>query len=421
MKDKTDFHGRNTWVLAGIFLLLVLLGWRVIGQGIGNSFSQLALSRADTQDNLRSALSWSPDNPVTLYKASMALSNVEIPRKRKLLERALAANPADGRVAASLALTLLASGEFSKGDELIRQAVSLLPDDVNTVVQAGEYWWQRGDQRQAVNLWSRAMERNSSYRKILFPLFLNLVERADRIDALAPVMRQVPSWWPAFFQYAADNATQARTLQSLYGLRLDADLPPSSEDYRTYLNYLEGERRWSEAFIVWANSLGPDKLGMLGQPVNGGFEFDISSIGFDWRIIEDPRVLIATDYTFGISGQRALRLAFRGEPMDFAHIQQRLFLHPQRYRFSGRVRPDSLQAGAGLQWVVSCSDSTGDKVLANSDRFLGIDQWRRFSFQFRVPESCPGQLIKLVAVKDGESKTANSGEIWFDDLSIERI
>lgn len=423
MKKRTD-SGAGVLTLALLVVLVAVLGWRITSFGIGNTFSQLALSGQASEDVLHSALSWSPRNPATLYKASANISSgTDFSQKKHLLESALDANPGDGRVMANLALEHFITGNYEQGDALVHHAVRLLPSDVDTLVLAGEYWWQRDDKNTAVGLWSRALAQAPDLKTKLFPIFLNLLERSTHPQVMRSVIQQVPVWWLSFLQYAADNATLARTMKMLYQFRLSANTSLTADDYRIYLDYLENEQKWGEAFIVWANSLGQENLGKLGQPTNGGFEYDISDYGFDWHITHEPGVLIKTDYTFGISGQRALRIAFRGEPVDFAHVSQRLLLHPQRYRLSGRVRPDSLRSQGGLQWSVSCTGlgNKKERILARSERFQGIDQWRQFSFRFRIPENCPGQMVRLEAANNGESEQTSSGEIWFDDLKIERI
>ncbi len=410
------------WLPAVAVVALLLTTWRIIASGVGETLAQVALS-ADSRSTvgLQDALAWSTRNANTLYRVAVTAPSQDVSRQISQLEDALKLNPADGRVAITLAHLLLQQNQTQRADALAEHSLQLLPNDTNTLLQSARYWWERGNQERAMAHWGHALDRAPDLQQKLFPLFLQLLQQPGGLARMQPVLQPAPAWFADFFRYAAANASNSELVSRLYAVR-SAVLPPvSAAENNTYLQFLEQEKRWDEAFIVWANGLSGDRLAQLGQPFNGGFESEPSGSGFDWRISEDAGVLIRTDYTYGIIGHKALHIVFRGQQVNFQHVWQRTLLPPRRYRMHGRVRPDSLQAAAGLQWRLLCEGDAGTN-LGKSDRFVGVDQWREFSFDFQVPvKNCGSQVVRLVSVDNDKDESTFKGEIWFDDLRIDAI
>jgi hypothetical protein len=129
---------------------------------------------------------------------------------------------------------------------------------------------------------------------------------------------------------------------------------------------------------------------------------------------------VETARTYGMSGDRALRVRFDGQRVRFQHVFQYLYLEPGRYRLQGKARPDNVRTERGLLWVVRCAP--GGPPLVESERFLGWDQWRTFAAEFAVPETdCPAQILRLELDGRAALDFTVEGEIWFDDLSIVRL
>jgi hypothetical protein len=188
---------------------------------------------------------------------------------------------------------------------------------------------------------------------------------------------------------------------------------------RAYLQRLQGEGLWLESYFAWLNSLGRGPLGTVGNLFNGSFELPISNLGFDWLVDPAPQVQLTATSTFGATGGKALRVSFAGPRVRYRNLRQYLLLGPGAYIMQGRVRPDGLQATQGLQWVVYCLE--GKEALAASERFVGSDQWRRFSFTFTVPErDCAVQIIRLELAGRVALDFEAKGAVWFDDLSVDQ-
>ncbi len=406
---------------AGVLSLTILIVWRIASYGISETLTQYALYDQSSPSALNTALAWSMDNSNTLYRVAYSFDERHLEQRIEYLSDALKLNPGDGRIAMSLAASLKQFGDKERADAFADQSVILLPDDANTLLQAGDYWWRGGEYSRAVESWGRALSHEPAVNQKLFPVFLRIMEQAGGMEVMRDTLIAVPAWFNDFFEYVMTNASNDQLVRRLFALRNEAAVPVTLAEQKSYLRFLEAERRWDEAFVVWANSLRRENLSVMGQPVNGGFEVEPTGVGFDWRVREDPAVLIKTDYTYGISGHKALHIIFRGQRVNFRHIEQLMILQPRKYRFRGQVRPDSLQAAAGVQWQLTCVGGK-EQPFARSNRFIGVDQWRTFSFDFKVPrQDCDGQVLRLVSVTQGVEDPVYKGEIWFDDLSIEAL
>ena len=60
------------------------------------------------------------------------------------------------------------------------------------------------------------------------------------------------------------------------------------------------------------------------------------------------------------------------------------------------------------------------KDLGESERFLGTNEWRDFGFEFRVPESCALQQVRLVIAGIGPAEQKATGDAWFDRMVVRR-
>jgi hypothetical protein len=176
----------------------------------------------------------------------------------------------------------------------------------------------------------------------------------------------------------------------------------------------------AEAYVDWIGGLDRVKRQQLGFLHDGGFELEPSQWGFGWRVRSRPRALVDRGSTFGIDGEKALRLLFKNHVGPFAGVSQLLFLDPGAYRLSGKVSTDSLESRGGIQWRVRCLNPE-PRDLGASERFLGANEWRDFGFEFEVPTSCVLQEARLVSAGKRSVEQKITGGAWFDRLIVRKI
>jgi len=417
-RDDVDLSGvtNKSFIKNIIIGLSILVLWKIITLGMSEWYEQQIFDNDNAVDN---SLAWSAEQPGVLYRASQIDSGKTSQEINQLLSRSIQGNPSDGRVLMSFGNFLLSQKQVSLADKLVVQATKMLPVDAYTHIEASSYWLRRNNPDKAIESWDTALQTTPQLKTKVFPLLLSWLQENKFTTTLNRIVKNPPDWWPDFFDYVAKNASDIKTIDSLYNLRRSSGNKISTQERDAYVNRLKKAGLWAEAFLAWLNGLGVNGLKYMGQPYNGNFEAPITQSGFGWNNHKLNGVLVEIEQTFGNTGQRALHLVFQGENVNYKHFYQTLFLAPARYRVSGSVRPDSLVSTGGLRWKLHCLTGTKD-LLGQSERFLGVGQWRKFAFEVNA-SNCDAQELRLEAVIKNQGDAIINGEIWFDAITIERL
>jgi hypothetical protein len=303
----------------------------------------------------------------------------------------------------------------------VAAALQVSPSSPEILKQAGVHWVKRGELPRAVASFSQVMIADPGQAVQLNAVFLKLLEDPQTRDLLVPLAKDPPPWWDRFFREVATNA-DLETVRGLFAMRkTESSVPLSEVERETYVERLRRDRQYTEAYLTWVNGLDEVRRQTLGLLNNGSFEVEPSNRGYDWRLGKSPNLVAETAETYGTEGKRALHLIFRGFDARFGHVSQDLFLDPGSYRLSGRSRPDGLKSSGGLQWRVLCETAGESSVLAESDRFLGTNQWEDFTLDFTVPPECERPILRLVGSIRSPLDQRLEGSIWFDGMSIRRV
>lgn len=398
-----------------ILLLGSLLGWRILVTGLADYYAL-----QETPEAAASALRWQEGQPEALYQQAESLLESEPVAAGRLLQAAAWADPTDARIYVTLAeLWRAEEGRQAAADALMEQADVLGPVRTVVLAHSADFWWLRHRLDRMLERWSLLLRTQPAVAGTLYPALLNFAQNSEQQELLRPLLENPPTWWDGFFVYAAREAQQTDTVLFLYQQRQRGGQPPAVLEQRAYLDRLWQDARWPEAYQAWQEGLNEQQTRVLYRVYNGGFELPVTSVGFDWRMTSPRGAQVETAHTYGARGERALHVTFDGQRVQFRHVLQYLLLEPGRYRLQGRVRPDSLRTALGLRWTVRCVMTKGDSLLAESERFLGSDDWRFFSFDFAVPEAeCPAQVLRLELEGHAALDFEVEGEIWFDDLAI---
>ncbi|QBQ55979.1 hypothetical protein [Nitrosococcus wardiae] len=407
-QGKNYFSQAMRWTL--VLGIGALLAWRILVLGMAEYYAMEAPEKA---------LAWDGRHPLALRNQAERLLESAPAQANRLLQQSLWQNPSDGRAYALLALLREKEGHEKAARQLMEQASALAPRQWPVQLEVAAFWLRQRRLDLAVQSWDVALQMRGALSKELFPALLKIAEYPSLRQALLPLARAVPPWWPAFFSYAAANAIQLETLRDLYNVEREA--PPTEREREAFVARLQREGRWMEAYFTWLNALDEPALQGLGNLFNGHFEQPLSGGGFGWRFNRPRGVEINPASTYGMEGDRALRVAFFGQRVRFQHLSQPLLLAPGTYRMEGNVRLDNLETARGLQWAVCCLAPTR-QLLATSERFLGASLWRRFNFSFEVPKKeCTVQLLRLELLGRAPADFEARGVAWFDTLAIARI
>ncbi len=387
------------------------LAWRIVVLGMANQYAQ-------ELNDPEAALGWMANHPDALLARGLREQNPDAALQD--LRAAIAANPAEGRAYAALGRLLETRGEAGQARQAMETAARLSPQRSDVQMEVAAYWMRQGNLDRALAHWNTVLRHRPDLHAHIFPALLQLAgDPAHQADFL-PLLKQPVPWWPAFFIHAAASAPDANTVRVLFSLQQGGPNAPTPDMLRAYLARLQKEGAWLEAWFAWLNSLTRDQVGKLGYLYNGSFEAPISNLGFDWIVQKHPAVSLDTAATYETSGERALRLSFRGLRVNYQNLYQYLMLPAGSFYLQGRVRPDNLQAVQGMQWALYCLGS--NEPVAVTDRFRGSEQWTRFRTAFSIPpDGCPVQMLRLELAGTIRLDFDASGTIWFDNIGIEQV
>lgn len=404
------------WLILAVAVIFLM--WRIVAVNLADYFVQ-----DNSPEGAATALKWYSGHPQALFLlgARDTAAQYDPAHAAGELKAAVQANPADGRNYAALARHEEAQNNLPAAKLAMNIATLMSPRRTDVQNEAAVFWMKQGNLAEAMQHWNVVLTFDRDARAKIFPGLLQLAENPAALPAFTPLLQHDTVWWPEFLAYAAANAQQLATVRALFSLQAAESNAPTATALRTYLARLQGQGEWTEALFIWLNSLGKDQINNLGNLFNGGFEYPISNLGFDW--ISDPagQVLVETASTYGSTGDRALHVLFRGPRVAYRHLYQYTLLTPGRYSMHGRVRPENLETERGVQWGIYCLDQGTETPLAASERFVGTDQWQHFAFQFDIPATgCPAQVVRLELAGRVALEFEAKGGIWFDDLAVDR-
>lgn len=398
--------------------VLAFLAWRITALGVASIQVAALDSRGETA--ARRALDWYPGQAAALSRLGVSLLREDVGRAESLLQEAYIANPTDPHPLRVLAGVALAREDTARADLLMEQVDALRPVNPQSQRDLGRYWLERGHFDRAFQHWSRAIQADARLAPGLFETFRALLKDPGMGEALQAITRDPPPWWFDFFADTATRGKELETLRRLYRLRRDSvEVPLTQAERQHYLQRLLREGLYQDAYLAWVNSLNAGQRQQLGYLFNGGFELPLTGLGFDWQVARSDRVEIGRA-PFEGDNRQALRVRFRLMRTPFEHLSQPLLLSPGTYEVAGSYRGLELMTNEGFRWVVRCRvpDHT---LLGESERIFSTETWTPFRFQIEVPDSCIHQEIRLVSAAGSTADTATDGELWFDDLSLQRI
>ena len=410
---KNRFTSTPGLILLG--LAAMLLVWRVVVTNMAEFHLQ-----GEEKDAAARTLGWDKTNAQALFSEGVRVATTDPAQAITYLAAAVRGNPTDGPTYAAIARLKEQAGELAEAEQAMQAAAQMAPRRVDVQLEAARFWFRRGDIARAMKHMDVVLTFGGSLREQIFPDLLKLAEDpATREIAHAKLLKQRITWWPQFFNHAAAKATSVETLRALFQMQADGPNAVTTEGLRAYLQRLQRENLWIESYLVWLNNLRKDQLNVIGNLFNGGFEEEISNLGFDWIITPASQVVVDTAPTYGATGHKALRVVFRGPRIQFQHVHQYMMLDPGTYVLHGRVRPDNIETSEGIQWSIYCVGNA--KATAHSERFTGTDHWQHFTAQFQVPaQGCTVQMLRLELAGRSALDYEAKGAIWFDDLSIAR-
>lgn len=387
----------------GIVALALLLAWRIVH-----------VNAVLYDDSGR------PRLPVALAGGLSAA-----PPDREILRGMLRENPANAEALLMLGRVDEREANPIQARRAYQVAYELAPLDREVLLASAGFFLRQGEVADALIVLDRLVENFHDARERAFPVLANVLASRQYARAWDAIVARGPEWVGAFIlQGCARRDLDPALLVPMFLKRVAAGTVSAGET-GCLVNRLRAADRWDEAYQVWLNTLPRERLADVGFVFNGSFEHSPSGVGFDWLLARQPEREVghAADIAQGAGaiGKRALRVSYNGKRQTGTPAAQYLVLPPGRYELGGFGRPSGMTAGRGVQWTLRCvSEGKPGARIAESERFTGSSEWRRFIFDVTVPETCRGQILQLEPVGASEGPAFVGGTVWFDDLLLRR-
>ena len=323
--------------------------------------------------------------------------------------------PLAGEAFVILAKAVKTTGDSAKVEVLDRVALRRAPR--NAYVRG----WLIGDllgkarYAEALGQFDTLFRLSQEQAQKFLPVFAQLAEAPDFAQPLIVAVGSSASWKTAMYSILLERGNHDVVGRFFGGLLRQGNL--SDEETGRWLDWLMQRGFWDEAYARWAGWLKLAPGAALPLLYNGGFETELSGIGFDWRIRPTAGVTIERGHKPGASENFALRVSFSGRRVPEINLEQRLLLSAGTYKVSFRARAEGLHSDKGLQWVVQCFAAR--EPATESDVLDGSFEWKRFEMVLVVPDG--GCLSQRIWLRNPGAAAAGKdvvGNVWFDDVAI---
>lgn len=367
-------------------------------------------------------------------------------------DRAVGLGANDAETHAARGAVLQRTGDYAGACRELERAIQLRPRDYFLWVLLGVSRDLNQDQDGALRALRQATLLSPAYAKahwLLGNLLLRTNNPAEAIQELRfaaasdetlllnvidlawGTYRHDPAQTVSAIQPQTDNARMALAVffaghnegpSSLEQFR--AIKSPSNEGIYNLLSAQLKGNLFAEAYEVWARAhhLSPSNPALL----NPGFEDEIAvgEIGFNWQISDSlPNVTMSADPSQYQSGQKSLRLDFRGESSPRTPTVTQLILVKARtnYRLTFQARSkDFLSAAVPVLAVFDASDEKGP-ALAQSPKVSDAASWREFSVEFVTREQTTAVRLQFIREGCDGGPCAAFGTVWLDSFDLREL
>ena len=395
-----------------ITLLASFLVWRVLSLGMADHFAR---------DEPERALFWRSEHPEALFRAAQLKVQAKQWAEAKVLgQKALRANPLDGRCLRILAQVAEAQGNEMQALVLFQKAVELAPRDLVSHAWLMENALRQKQAEPAVRHLDAILRIKPSLLPALQAQGNVLAVNAATQPFLITVLKRNPSWRAQFLSDLANAKFPSDTIAPVFNkLVSQAGLLPN--EYLPWLSRLRQEKRYTQAYLTWVNLASKSNRKYLGNVFDGGFElpFDDQGGDFTWQSKPVPGAFAQQLSAQGVIGDNAYMVEFDGRRTAFANLTQLMVLPPGTWQLNYRAKANRLDSTRGIIWRISC-ESDG-RVLLETEPMRGQFDWRELKQNFTIPTECSGQRLTLLIPARIPAETQINGSLWLDEVRIQAV
>ena len=337
------------------------------------------------------------------------------------LQKILVRDPLNASAWSMLGLLAAKNNETDKANRYMQAAIARSLRE-----RPAAYWGMRTsndaqDHAKAAMLADALLRSDRQAMTVVGPFLGQMAENDKAKSWVDKTLAANPPWRARFFASLGDKVTDARTPLNLLLALNGTQQPPADREIKDYLRLLVSKRYYALAYYTWLQFLPPERLTKVGLLYNGGFEFELSGMPFDWVVNSSTGVTFDFAPHGGNQNGNALRVELSGGRVDFKPVSQYITLAPGDYKFTGNYKGE-LKGRRGLKWRMICYGSTGGRNVGESELMQGPkSDWTEFNFVFSVPsQDCPALWLGLQLDARSASEKIASGTMWYDDLRIAR-
>lgn len=393
--------------VATAIALAGVAGWQVVASSIADRLAAR---------NPQRALAWDPHDPeAMLVLARRQLANHQPLAAADTARELLSYEPLEGEAFAVLAEAAESRGDIEGATRLYAIAVRRAPRDLHARSWVIRDELLKGHNAEALENLNIMLRISPSQGVKLFPIMARLADSPAFGNALANTLKTEPPWRQGMLDALVNSGGYGAIDRVFSALARQGNL--KDEEAAQWFAYLMQQQKWGEAYSRWAGRVAVAGKTSLPLVYNGGFETDPRGMGFDWTLGGAAGVLIERVRDTGASSGYAAHLTFLGRRVPEPNFSHALLLAPGEYRLQFRARAADLRSDRGLEWLVSCANTTAP--IAVSPPLGGSFAWKSVEIPFTVPPgNCPAQRLSLRNPgAEGAGKIV-SGELWVSSFAI---
>ncbi len=393
---------------------------------VASSYAWYADHLAESSDpaNWLRAAQLEPGNGEYWYKLGFNrewdLNDTDTGQVVTYLHRAVTIDTRSANYWMALAGAYESAGQIQQARDAFHTALQDYPASAEAHWRFGSFLLRQGENKQAYSEIHFALQNDPR----LIPLAISRVWPATH-DADALLNDVLPkseeSQQDALEAFSEDNQIEPALAVWNYMVKSGEAIPIKTAFPLEYI--LLGAKRTDDAREVWRQALvasGQPEEANTGSSLvfNGGFEYDATGGGLDWRLVPTAGVNYDYDSANPHSGKRSLRLTFDGEQNPALQIvSQYVTVQPNtHYHFEGYIRTSGVTTESGLHFFIAFAGTTLPSIIL--ENFTGDHQWEKQSAEFTTAPDEHLLLVQLFRAKSVRFNSNLAGSAWVDDISI---
>jgi tetratricopeptide (TPR) repeat protein len=300
--------------------------------------------------------------------------------------------------------------------DALQRAIAADPSTPDVAWDAANIYWSEGEPEKALQEFRVVMQTEPN-------LSPEVLDRCWRIKPdvgallrdVIPPNSEVYSSFLDFLISRNEPAAAATVWRQMAQLQQ----PVETRHVFNYVQYLIAQPDIALASQVWRDAANISGLSDY-QPspenlvVNGDFNLPVLNGGFDWLYWKSPDVSLALDPTESHSGHHPLSIVFDSRGMEDAGIRQLIPVEPNsKYRFSAYFKSEGIEGAGGPRFLLQ-DQLSGAQYFA-SEYLKDADFWKQAGGTFST-----GADTKLLILRIGRMPAGDAirGKLWIDGLRL---